>query len=135
MKFLVHDANGKILRTGYCPDDHLELQALEEEVSIAAEVDGSNNYIANGNVVAMPEQPSKYHVFDYTTKQWTDPRTPQDHLNANRARRNALLLACDWTQLPDVPATTQQAWISYRQALRNITAQPDQANVTWPVAP
>lgn len=53
-----------------------------------------------------------------------------------RLRRDGLLAACDWTQLPDVPTETTQAWESYRQALRDITDQqlfPDA--VTWPHRP
>ena len=52
-----------------------------------------------------------------------------------RVQRNALLAASDWTQLPDAPVD-QAAWATYRQALRDITAQagfPEQIN--WPVAP
>lgn len=52
-----------------------------------------------------------------------------------RTQRNALLAACDWTQVADAPVD-QTAWAAYRQALRDI---PDQAgfpaSVEWPVAP
>jgi hypothetical protein len=53
-----------------------------------------------------------------------------------RARRDELLASTDWTQLPDVPAATRQAWAGYRQALRDLTAQrgfPDQ--IVWPEPP
>ena len=38
-----------------------------------------------------------------------------------RQHRNALLTACDWTQLPDTVLTADQkaAWASYRQQLRD----------------
>lgn len=54
-----------------------------------------------------------------------------------RAERNALLAACDWTQLADAPLSTEQrtAWQSYRQALRDITAQSDPFDLDWPSAP
>jgi len=46
------------------------------------EVDGhhmaKNVYVFNGALVDMPPQPSHHHVFNYTTKQWEDPRTLQD---------------------------------------------------------
>lgn len=52
-----------------------------------------------------------------------------------RTQRNALLSACDWTQVADAPVD-QTAWAAYRQALRDV---PDQAGfpagVVWPVAP
>ena len=52
-----------------------------------------------------------------------------------RKKRNALLAASDWTQLPDVPLETKEAWAAYRQALRDITEQPDPFNIVWPTPP
>ena len=61
--------------------------------------------------------------------------TLPDAQKAARSRRDSLLLASDWTQLPDVPAATRLAWQSYRQALRDITTQPDPTNIVWPTSP
>jgi len=52
-----------------------------------------------------------------------------------RKDREAMLSACDWTQIPDVPVTTQADWKAYRQALRDITTQADPANISWPTPP
>ncbi len=57
-----------------------------------------------------------------------------------RQRRNALLAASDWTQLPDVPLSTgiRAAWATYRQALRDLPAalvEPLSAAPTWPAPP
>lgn len=54
-----------------------------------------------------------------------------------RSERDTKLSSCDWTQLPDVPLTPEQKaeWVSYRQALRDVTSQPDPFNIVWPVAP
>jgi hypothetical protein len=55
-----------------------------------------------------------------------------------RQRRNELLTACDWTQLPDAPldADAKLAWQLYRETLRMV---PEQAgfpwNVEWPPLP
>lgn len=57
-------------------------------------------------------------------QQWT-------HL---RLDRNARLAACDWTQLPDA-SVDAEAWAVYRQALRDITDQPNPFEVVWPIAP
>lgn len=35
-------------------------------------------YMDNGQFVSLPAQPSRHHVFNYTTKQWEDPRTLVD---------------------------------------------------------
>lgn len=54
-----------------------------------------------------------------------------------RARRDNLLRACDWTQIPDSPIdpTTRQAWADYRQALRDLPADPDFPDCEWPTPP
>jgi len=50
-----------------------------------------------------------------------------------RATRDTLIAATDWTQLPDVPQTTKDKWVTHRKALRDV---PQQAgfpfNVIWP---
>jgi hypothetical protein len=52
-----------------------------------------------------------------------------------RLKRNQLLIDCDWTQLSDSPVKTQ-AWVVYRQALRDITKQVNFPwNIVWPKAP
>jgi len=56
-------------------------------------------------------------------------------MNDVRAERNALLVETDWTQVLDAPID-QAAWATYRQALRDITAQEGfPHNVTWPTKP
>ena len=55
--------------------------------------------------------------------------------NSQRAYRNTLLAECDWTQLQDAPVD-QQAWANYRQALRDVTAQPGFPwDIQWPEKP
>ena len=54
-----------------------------------------------------------------------------------RSERNRLLVACDWTQLPDAALTNIQtaAWAIYRQSLRDITQQANPFNIVWPEIP
>jgi len=54
-----------------------------------------------------------------------------------RAIRTQKLADSDWTQLPDAPLTDDQktTWRTYRQALRDITTQPDPTNIAWPAEP
>jgi hypothetical protein len=54
-----------------------------------------------------------------------------------RGERNSLLLQCDWTQLPDAPVSEEMLsdWVTYRQALRDITLQEDPFNIAWPQSP
>lgn len=51
--------------------------------------------------------------------------------------RKGKLESCDWTVLPDVPMAAEKRteWETYRQALRDITTQPDPFNITWPTPP
>jgi hypothetical protein len=65
------------------------------------------------------------------------PYTQQDidrQWDAVRSDRNARLAACDWTQVADAPVD-QVAWATYRQALRDVPAQPDPFNIVWPEQP
>ena len=54
-----------------------------------------------------------------------------------RGKRLLKLRASDWSVLPDVPMTAEKKaeWETYRQALRDITNQPDPFDITWPTPP
>lgn len=53
-----------------------------------------------------------------------------------RIKRDSLLAATDWTQLPDVPDSTRAKWASYRQALRDVPEQIGfPSEITWPTSP
>ena len=60
-------------------------------------------------------------------------------LRGVRQRRDALLTACDWTQLPDAPVSDAQrtAWRTYRQALRDLPegVSDPLGQLDWPVPP
>ncbi len=50
--------------------------------------------------------------------------------------RNKLLLDTDWTQLKDIPEYTSVPYVDYRQALRDITLQPNYPwDIVWPELP
>jgi len=54
-----------------------------------------------------------------------------------RSIRNSRLVSSDWTQLADVPEwVDQQAWQTYRQALRDVPQQGQFPNtINWPSEP
>ena len=59
---------------------------------------------------------------------------------SNRAARNKLLEASDWTQMNDSPLSNEAktAWATYRQELRGLTdadAWPNLADDDWPTKP
>jgi len=73
---------------------------------------------------------------------WTKLKTAEQIQQENhetqkqnvRNQRNQLLKETDWTALNDVPPN--QAWVEYRQALRDITEQEGfPEGVVWPVKP
>lgn len=58
-------------------------------------------------------------------------------LVAIRAERNGRLIACDFTQLTDVPFTVEKKaeWAVYRQALRDFPETCNPASPVWPTQP
>ena len=60
-----------------------------------------------------------------------------------RIERNRILQQSDWRDLPSYPGTDQEAWRTYRQALRDITETQtpeldefgNLTNITWPEEP
>ncbi len=52
-----------------------------------------------------------------------------------RAERNSKLSASDWTQVADAPVN-KEVWATYRQALRDVTAQTGFPwTIDWPTQP
>jgi hypothetical protein len=95
--------------------------------------------------VAQGDYPHSHEIFarcvagDFgTIAEYIPPPQPTTEQLAAiiRSQRDNLLLQSDWTQLPDVPQATRDAWASYRQALRDVTAQAGfPQTITWPTAP
>jgi hypothetical protein len=86
-------------------------------------------------------------VFSTEDQRWTQTFTVRDMTAEEvasrndaqavqvRAERNTKLAASDWTQVADAPVD-QAAWATYRQALRDITAQAGFPwTIDWPAQP
>jgi hypothetical protein len=53
-----------------------------------------------------------------------------------RRKRDGLLAASDWSQLPDVSEARRAAYASYRQALRDLPSTAGwPTSISWPAAP
>lgn len=53
-----------------------------------------------------------------------------------RKKRDSLLFASDWTQVPDSSADCKEKWREYRQSLRDLPSQSGfPQNVEWPKQP
>lgn len=58
-------------------------------------------------------------------------------LDQVRMQRNNLLAESDWViiKAQETGQSVSRAWLEYREALRNITLQPNLQNINWPVKP
>jgi hypothetical protein len=80
------------------------------------------------------KQSDFYQVSGQWQVHWVTEQLPQAAQNV-REDRNRRLAESDWTQLPDAQVD-KAAWASYRQALRDVPAQPGfPFDVVWPVKP
>jgi hypothetical protein len=123
MRFAVYDITGKISRVGFCAEQDLKYQAGEGEfiIEISPEVTELTHEIKNDTAVRLDKPLSIWGAVD-----------PWKQL---RRDRNALLSACDWTQVADAPVD-REAWAAYRQQLRDITdGFSDPEAVIWPTPP
>lgn len=82
--FFIYKPSGEIICSGRCPQNILEMQGTHMEGVTVQEGVASweTDYILDGNVTPKGVRPSADHIFDYTTKQWVDPRTLDDHKSA-----------------------------------------------------
>jgi hypothetical protein len=128
------ETTGQILRIVQTND--IESQIQEGENYIEGLVDDSAYYIENGLPVAMPPKPDQYSIFDFSIKQWVEDENLA--IAYVLPKRQRLLYASDWTQIPNNPLTAEQQleWATYRQELRDIPEQSGYPlNVIWPTPP
>lgn len=125
---------GQVLYAGIASD----IKSLANEiVSIFIGESYNGGYFEKLIHYDLPPQPYSYSEFNYVTKEWFDPRTTESQLVQIRIKRDFLLSSCDWivTKAMDVGTPVPEDWRVYRQALREITLQPDVFNIIWPTAP
>ena len=91
---------------------------------------------------------------DYDSLEWLDETIPKPTLEALEQRRDQLIDARPLKKLraerdtilsqtdkyatidfPHGSEAAKQAWLDYRQALRDLPANTDPSNPTWPIAP
>jgi len=134
MKFTIYNkTSGKINMSGSCQDINLQSFSSDEDI-LALASNCESQYVQDGAIFDIPPKPEGFYVFDYELKQWILDSVAAK--SSVKSKRQALLYSSDWTQLPDVPLNTKQAWIEYRQQLRDITSQSGYPfNVIWPTPP
>lgn len=149
--FAVWDTEtGRVVKTSYRPadcelviPDHHEVEEITH--AVYSKIGINPFYRLNGKYVAVPKRPDDYSEFDYVEKAWVDGRDLEkrnlDTLLSIRAKRDALLLSSDWTQVTDssLPDTTKAAWAVYRSKLRDMPKKygdrTSEKNIVWPKAP
>lgn len=114
---------------GYSSDTHKE---YAEELPRLDSV-----YWDGEEVKEIPPSPGEQYKFNYVSLTW---ELDQDEAWLHvRIKRNQLIKATDYILLPDIQAALNQeqkdAWLLYRQELRDITEQPDPCNIIWPTKP
>lgn len=113
----------------------LESSLGDGEILVACEVmvNPVKHYWDGEAIIEKPECPGVCYFWDDTTKTYEyDTATGFSYL---RLERDQKLSASDWTQAPDAPVD-QQAWATYRQALRDLPANTaDPREVVWPTKP
>lgn len=135
MEISFYDNTGKIVHSSIYTDESLvDFSKYSDFASIPQYGDPLTQYVLNGQIVNMPEKPDITHIFDFNSHTWMQDN--QLLISDILLRRYSLLVASDFSQLPDVPIENKEAWSIYRQQLRDITEQPGYpTQVVWPVAP
>ena len=88
---------------------------------------------ADGVVQIEGKWYTKYSVADMAADEIT--AKDQEQANSVRQQRNDKLKDSDWTQVADAPVN-QAVWATYRQALRDVTAQTGFPwDTQWPTQP
>ena len=91
------------------------------------------NKLVNGQEVSLTAE--EIAVFEQEKQNFLDKK-PQKDLARLRRDRDQLLAESDWRDLPSYPGADQAAWRTYRQQLRDLPADTEDAsNPIWPEKP
>jgi len=116
-----------------CPQEQIDIQPYNTQFPLRFDITDKLGSVAQTDYLRVI--PSTGELQEMPPP--SEPAPTLQELDAQaRSLRSDLLASTDWTQLPDVPQETKDLWASYRQALRDITEQPDYpTNIIWPTPP
>lgn len=141
--------NGTVIRFPYAWDDILRDNAGSTISNLSDDVMKLLG-IVRVVVTGAPEHPATHTaemvgcVFNREKLRWETAFTIRPLTKAEieakadevRAQRNNKLARSDWTQGKDIPDSVSTPWATYRQELRDLTAQKGfPFNVVWPQEP
>lgn len=124
---------GQCLRAGSCADGDVSLQAQQGETVLQTVAVPGLDYLSGDGVARRPDAPGPHHIFDWDAKVWC--LCVDRAWSAVREARNARLKETDYLMLEDAVVSNRDAWVGYRQALRDVTQQPDPLRIVWPERP
>lgn len=118
-------ATGKIVSSGSTQHpEMLETDALGVLIGVQAPCTGA--YIHDGKVFQIPQKPSANHKFNYTTKQWEDPRTLDDlkaekwrNIKFNRDQAERGGFTWDGSKFDSDPTSQQRIAVAVQMAQMN----------------
>ena len=100
-KFIDIGDAGEIFQSYFSDEAALPFASFVMEVTVDADL--SRSYVDTPTMQLRDKgrQPSPYHIFNYTTKQWQDPRTLAD------------LKAAQWTQIKQARSAAEYAGFTW----------------------
>lgn len=112
-----------------------EVHALQWDTSLGhIEYKNTNNEVISALPSWALDLVTQWESKDYDEKNPPPPTKEQiQQNNANDA--DLKLQASDWTVLPDVRLVNKTAWVTYRNILRSIRAEPPSVVYAFPEAP
>jgi len=137
--YIEADSQGKIFNFGSAggfSDAESFKKVLPTAIILDTPVSQLNQYYWDGKAIQpMGRQPSLAHEFNYELKAWV--LNAQTQWELVKSKRNDLLAATDWRVIKaqEEGISLDPVWIAYRQALRDITEQPDPFKIVWPNSP
>jgi len=110
--YIVHNASGRILRTGMCQEEVFDSIPEDGEFIVEGYCSEPNKQIINGVISDL----------DLDDDEMTDADKRQLFRNELRELRDKYLQESDWTQMPDSPISNElkQRYSEYRQQLRDL---------------
>jgi hypothetical protein len=137
--YAFYTQSGQYTQTGVNMEEILPSDIPEDSGVYYGQVNARAQYhdITTNLPVDMSPKPGEYYKFDYTTKSWAVDA--EQATQAVLVQRQQLLIDSDWTDTLSAQARLGSAyaeWQTYRQALRDITAQPGYPiTIEWPMKP
>lgn len=102
---------------------------------VPPQINYKQNYAEGDPILVNGVWNRNWIVTDATPEQVSE--RIENQWSTTRAMRNARLTASDWivTKSLELGEAVPQSWLTYRQALRDITLQEDPFNIVWPTPP